>query len=82
MGKLAWSFDLLAEKIGPGGAASLSRAVKWIVPNLVYLDVRKEVVHGLEIEPERLLFAVLYVLAYTVAVLAAACLIFRRRSFT
>lgn len=82
VGKLAWSFDLLADKLGPGGAASLCRAVKWVVPNLVYLDVRKEVVHGLELPPERLAFAVVYVLAYTVAVLAAACLIFRRRSFT
>jgi ABC-type transport system involved in multi-copper enzyme maturation permease subunit len=82
VGKLAWSFDLLAGKLGPGVAATLSRTVKWIVPNLVYLDVRQEVVHGLPLPPERLVWAILYVLAYTLVVLAAACLIFRRRSFS
>ena len=82
VGKLSWSFDLLADKLGPGAGADLSRVLKWVLPNLVSLDVRAEVVHGLPVPGTRLLWSVAYILSYTVVLLAAGCLIFRRRSFS
>ena len=82
IGHLSWSFDLLAEKLGPGAGASLCRTLKWVLPNLESLDVRAEVVHGLEVSAGRLGWGLAYVLGYGLVLLAAGCLAFRRRSFT
>jgi hypothetical protein len=82
VGKMSWSFDVLADKLGPSAGADLARVLKWALPNLVALDVRAEVVHGLPLPAGRLLWAALYILAYTAVALAAGCLVFRRRSFT
>ena len=56
--------------------------LKWVLPNLVSLDVRAEVVHGLPLEAGRLGWAAAYVTGYGLTLLAAGCLAFRRRSFT
>jgi ABC-type transport system involved in multi-copper enzyme maturation permease subunit len=66
---------------GPAFVRSLADAVYWALPHLEVFNARGLVVHGLAVEPERLLFAAAYGLLYMTGVLAVAATIFRRREF-
>jgi ABC-type transport system involved in multi-copper enzyme maturation permease subunit len=77
------SGDLLDfAKAAPNAANRfVAEALYAVLPNLDVLNVRAEVVHGVAIEPARVLLAVSYALLYTAGVLAAASLILSRRDF-
>ena len=61
--------------------AKTMQAVYWLVPHLTVFNARGQVVHGVAVEPERLLFATAYGLIYAAALLLAAGAIFERREF-
>jgi len=61
------------------GAGSTLRALERVLPALGLFDLRAEVVHGVGIEPARLLTAAAYAALYSFAALYLASLIFRRR---
>lgn len=81
MGHLAWSLKLLKERVPEGASRLVCDAVYWLLPNLDRLNVKAEAVHGLELPPGYLFFALLYGLAYAVVVFALACLAFERKDF-
>jgi hypothetical protein len=58
----------------------LATAVAYLVPNFSALNVISRAAHGEAIASQLVVFNTLYALTYTVAVLAAATLIFERRS--
>jgi Cu-processing system permease protein len=70
---------------GSHGASRLlaltTEAVYWVLPHLEVFNARGLAVHGLPVEPERLLFAVAYSGLYATALLFAASAIFERRDF-
>jgi len=82
VGHLAWSFQLLAERVPEGIGRRLCDALYWALPNLDRLNVRAEVVHGIALGPGRVLWATIYGVAYACAVIALACVVFERRDFT
>ena len=59
----------------------LSEVVYWVLPNFSVFNVSDLAIHGLPIPTERVLWALVYGLGYTVAVLAASTLVFARRDF-
>jgi hypothetical protein len=59
----------------------LCNVLYWSLPNLSLLDIKAEVVHGVEIAPATLAWAAAYGLAYSSAVLILACVVFERRDF-
>jgi hypothetical protein len=61
--------------------AAVCDAVYWTLPHLELFNVRGLVVHGVPVDPARLLFATAYGLLYMIGVLTLAGAIFRRREF-
>ena len=66
---------------GPAAIRALAGVVYWLLPHLEVFNARGLVVHGLPVEPGRLLFAAAYGLLYAAGALAVAATIFRRREF-
>jgi len=73
-----WIFGSQAESVA---VQELSRVVYWVLPNFEVFNVFDTAVHGIPTEPDRILWASLYGLGYTAAVLAVACVVFERRDF-
>lgn len=61
--------------------AKTTEAIYWLVPHLAVFNVRGQVVHGVAVEPERLVFGAAYGLLYVAALLIAAGAVFERREF-
>jgi len=61
--------------------AQATEGVYWLLPHLEVFNARGLAVHGLPVEPGRLLFAVAYSGLYATALLFAASAIFERRDF-
>ena len=72
------NFDQVVEA---PAAATLARALYWLLPNLGPFDVRSEVVHGQEVPALYLLMTTGYAVLYIAALLVAAVAIFSRRDF-
>lgn len=66
---------------GSALVSALTGAAYWALPHLEVFNARGLVVHGLPLEPERLLFAAAYALLYMAGALAIAGTIFRQREF-
>ena len=62
-------------------AASMARAVYYVLPNFAAFDVKAQVVHGLPIDGQYIAVTVLYAMAYIAMLITAAVLIFSRRDF-
>jgi ABC-2 type transport system permease protein len=82
VGHLSWSLLLLQEKIQGQAGRMLCRVLYVVLPNLEIFNVKGDVVHGLPIPPSLPLWAFVYLAGYGGTVLAAACMILRRRDFT
>lgn len=80
-GHLSWSLLLLEEKVHGTLAKGLCEALYWILPNFSRLDLKAEVVHGLEIASGRVPLAMLYGLGYATVILLMACWVFERKDF-
>lgn len=81
-GSLSWSFDLLANRIHDRWGRALCEVAHAVVPNLDRLDIKAEAVHGLSLPAGYVATAALYGVAYAIAVVVIACLVFERREFT
>jgi len=53
----------------------------FILPNLENFNIKSQVVHKLPLEPNHILFALLYGLVYTAVVIGVAIFIFQKRDF-
>lgn len=80
-GHLVWSLELLREKLPEGAARFSCDVLYWLLPNLDHLDLKAQAVHGLPLEPERVVLGAAYGLGYAVLALALACVAFQRRDF-
>jgi ABC-type transport system involved in multi-copper enzyme maturation permease subunit len=80
-GHLAWSLQLLKEKVPEGAARVACDVVYWLMPNLSRLNIKAEVVHDLPLPAGFIPLAVLYGAAYSLVVLLLACWVFERKDF-
>ena len=62
-------------------AASLARAVYWVLPNLAQFDIKSQVVHGQAVAGSYLAMAAVYGLLYISMLLVIAMYIFSKRDF-
>jgi hypothetical protein len=81
VGHMSWSFELLKNRFASGAAAVVCDVLYWVLPNLSLLDIKAEVVHGVEVPAATLGQAVVYGMAYSCVVLVLACAVFERRDF-
>jgi len=81
VGHLAWSLQLLREKVPEGISRWACDAVYWMLPNLDRLNIKAEAIHGQAVSARFLLDALVYGAAYTVLVLLLACWAFERKDF-
>jgi len=80
-GHLAWSLQLLKEKLPDGIGSLLCDVVYWMMPDLDRLNVKAEAVHGLPLDPGFVAIAIVYGLSYALVVLVLACVAFERKDF-
>jgi len=80
MGHLTWSLLLLREKLD-GISAKMCEFAYWLMPNLERLNIKSQVVHGIDLDPGYVGFALIYALSYALLVLFVACLAFERKEF-
>lgn len=71
----------LDQAVASPAAASLGRALYYVLPNFSAFDVKASVVHGLPIEAAGLALTVGYAMVYIAALLLASVIIFSRRDF-
>jgi ABC-type transport system involved in multi-copper enzyme maturation permease subunit len=81
IGHFSWSLETLIKKIPAGILKVLAQIVYTILPDLENFNFKAEVVHGLTIPPQVLLYSAAYGFLYTVFILILAILVFRRRDF-
>jgi ABC-type transport system involved in multi-copper enzyme maturation permease subunit len=81
IGHFSWSLETLIKKIPSGFLRVLAQIVYTVLPDLENFNFKTEVVHGLPIPPQVLVYSLAYGLLYTVFILALAILVFRRRDF-
>ena len=80
IGHFSADLQSLANSAGTAPARWLFRALYYLLPNLSNYSVITATAHGTLPEPRTVLAAVAYALAYIVALLIVAALIFRRRN--
>ncbi len=80
-GHLAWSLELLKERIPEGAGRVACDLGGWLLPRLDRLNVTREAVHGIPLADGQLVAAATYGLSYAFLALALACLAFQRKEF-
>jgi len=81
VGHFAEDLRYFASHGAPLVVRALSEAVYWALPHLSVFNARGLAVHGLAVEPERMLFAVGYGGLYMTGLMVFAGTVFRRREF-
>jgi len=81
-GHLSWSLKLLEAKVAGGLGKALCNVAYWVLPNLDRMNIKAEVVHGVELPPQTFALAGVYGVGYAVIVIVLACLAFERKEFT
>lgn len=81
IGHFSWSLETLIKKIPAGLFRVLAEVVYTVLPDLENFNYKTEVVHGLHIPAQALLYSAAYGIIYTVFIMALAVLVFRRRDF-
>jgi len=81
IGHFSWSLETLIKKIPAGLFKVLAEIVYTVLPDLENFNYKTEVVHGLHIPAQALLYSAAYGIVYTVFIMALAVLVFRRRDF-
>jgi Cu-processing system permease protein len=79
IGHMSSGFAALVARLPGEAAASAVSLLYYVVPNLEMFNIRSQVVNELAVVPAYYANAFLYAFGYTVAMLAVAVLIFRRR---
>ena len=81
IGHLSWGLKTLIDKIKPGFGKTLTQIIYTLAPDLENFNFKTEIVHDLPIPPQIFLFSTLYWMAYTLAILILALIVFRKRDF-
>ncbi|MEE8411059.1 MAG: ABC transporter permease [Acidobacteriota bacterium] len=80
-GHLSWSLMMLREKVPEGLARWICDGLYWVLPNLERLNLKAQVVHGIEMPDGYVGFAAIYGLGYGAVIVALACWAFSRKEF-
>jgi ABC-type transport system involved in multi-copper enzyme maturation permease subunit len=81
IGHLTDDLKALAAKLPQGLTKVFLDLLYYILPNLSNFNIKGQAVHGIPVEPQYLLAALAYGLAYGAGILVLACVIFQRRDF-
>ena len=81
IGHVMWTFNEFKSYLKIPAWKAFTQVIYYLLPNLEKFNIKNEVVLGTALDPWTLLFSVLYALAYILALLALAMLIFRKREF-
>jgi ABC-type transport system involved in multi-copper enzyme maturation permease subunit len=81
IGHFSGDLQSLANSANSAPARWLFRALYYLLPNLSHYSVISATAHGIVPEARGLLASVVYAIAYIVALLSMASIIFRRRNF-
>jgi len=81
VGHFAEDLRYFASKGAPLFVRALTEAVYWTLPHLSVFNARGLAVRGIEVEPERMLFALAYGALYIGGLLVFAGTVYRRREF-
>lgn len=81
-GHLSWSLRLLEQRMTTASGRWLCEILYWALPNLEWLNLKAEAVHGIPVPVSTILLSVVYGLAWTAGLAALACAIFSRRDFS
>lgn len=81
IGQVLWTYNEFKGFLKVPAWRWLTEAFYYLLPNLRKFNIKSEVVLGTLPGAATILYAVLYALLYTAAVLALAVLVFRRREF-
>lgn len=79
IGRSNSSFQVMSEKAVTEGARAVARFFYYVTPNLERFNIRDVVAYGRPYPEEMLWVGLAYAAAYTLACLAASCIIIRRR---
>jgi ABC-type transport system involved in multi-copper enzyme maturation permease subunit len=80
IGHLTVDLRAFGAKLG-GAARPITEALYYLLPNMRNFDVKAQVVYGLPIAGDSVVYMVLYGLVYVILLLTAATLIFEQRDF-
>jgi len=81
IGHLSWGLETLINKIKPGFGKTIAQVFYTLIPDLENFNFKTEIVHYLPVPPQVFLYATIYGIMYTLFVLTAAMLVFRKRDF-
>ena len=81
IGHLSWGLKTLIDKIKPGFGKVMAQILYHIAPDLENFNLKTEIVHDLPIPPQIFLFSTFYWMAYTLAILILALVVFKKRDF-
>lgn len=81
IGHFADDLHLFGERAEPGAFKTLTEVLYRVLPNLEQFNLRSEAVHGVAVRWSEVGWTTMYGLAYTVAVLGVAMMVFERRDF-
>ena len=81
IGHLSADMKVFTTQIVSTFARYLVNVFYYIVPNLDYFNIKREIVHQIYIEPDFYFFAVLYAISYIMAALVISILAFERKDF-
>lgn len=81
IGHASPDLKLFADQTKITGLQYVSYVFYYLLPNLENLNLRIDLVHGLPIYPDRILFSVSYGIIYTIFLLYLSIIIFEKREF-
>jgi ABC-type transport system involved in multi-copper enzyme maturation permease subunit len=81
IGHVMWTFNEFKTYLKIPAWRTLTHVLYYLLPNLDKFNIKNDVVLNTALDPWRILYSVIYALAYTLALLAATILIFRKREF-
>lgn len=81
IGHVMWTFNEFKSYLKIPAWRTFTHVIYYLLPNLDKFNIKNEVVLNTALDPLTLLFAILYALAYILALLALAMIIFRKREF-
>lgn len=81
IGHVTWTFNQFRDRLTQPLSKAVAHLFYYLLPNLEKFNVKDAVVMGQAIDGRHVLSCLLYALAYVLAILALAMVIFRRREF-
>jgi ABC-type transport system involved in multi-copper enzyme maturation permease subunit len=81
LGHTAFDIKTFAIQPNTGISGILAHIVYFVVPNLEHFNIRTELVHGLPLSSERIIFSFCYGIIYVLLLLILSIILFKRRQY-